>query len=440
MPNVNFYLKSPDEKGNSLIYLQFKFDGARVVFTFNETIKPGAWNKKKQRPKSEKLITGEGKYLNDLLNELEAVCLAAYRKQHVNGGADPVAIKQALTDHVNGTDTKDGKSLKGLIDRFIAGDILISSGDKKKIGKPRQPSTLRNYTLTQSRLLEFERVKKVPLIYENITIDFYESLLKYLRGKTTTDPNTRESVRSISDSSIGNTVKDLKTFMGEAVERGYTTNMDFKKKRFAKLTDETDAVYLNWDEILQLFRHDLGAIPSLERVRDLFVFGCCTGLRYSDYSNIKPQNIVSIDGDKFIKMVTQKTKELVYIPCHPLVQEIFNKYQDNENRLPSSISDQKFNGYIKEACKLAGLNQTGCLLTNPELELWECISSHTARRSGLTNYYLEGFPVIDLMKISGHKTEKAFLTYIKVSKLDVAKRLSQHIKKNWGAKLLKIAG
>lgn len=63
-----------------------------------------------------------------------------------------------------------------------------------------------------------------------------------------------------------------------------------------------------------------------------------------------------------------------------------------------------------------------------------CISSHTARRSFATNYYLEGFPTIDLMKITGHKTEKAFLTYIKVSQLDTAKRLNQHMKKKWEEK------
>ena len=56
-----------------------------------------------------------------------------------------------------------------------------------------------------------------------------------------------------------------------------------------------------------------------------------------------------------------------------------------------------------------------------------------------TNYYLQGFPTIDLMKITGHKTEKAFLKYIRVSKLDTAKRLNLHIKKNWSELMLKVA-
>ena len=85
-----------------------------------------------------------------------------------------------------------------------------------------------------------------------------------------------------------------------------------------------------------------------------------------------------------------------------------HKYDGNQNKLPKSLSNQKFNDYIKEAGKLAGMAEKGRLSTNPELQLWQCISSHTARRSFATNYYLQGFPTIDLMKVTGHKTEKAF--------------------------------
>jgi integrase len=131
--------------------------------------------------------------------------------------------------------------------------------------------------------------------------------------------------------------------------------------------------------------------------------------------------------------------EEVIIPCNPLVMEIFSKYENNQNKLPRSFSGQKFNEYIKEVAKIAGFTERGRLISDPDKELYQCISSHTARRSFATNYYLQGFPTIDLMKITGHRTEKAFLTYIRVSKLDTAKRLSQHIKKNWSAMMLKIA-
>jgi integrase len=148
---------------------------------------------------------------------------------------------------------------------------------------------------------------------------------------------------------------------------------------------------------------------------------------------------VQIDGEYFIKTITQKTKELVIIPTNPVIIEIFNKYQKNANKLPKTLSNQKFNDYIKEVCKLAELNEKGRLTSKPDVMLWEAISSHTARRSFATNYYLQGFPTIDLMKVTGHKTEKAFLKYIRVSKLDTAKRLNEHIKNNWSRSILRVA-
>ena len=142
--------------------------------------------------------------------------------------------------------------------------------------------------------------------------------------------------------------------------------------------------------------------------------------------------------EPFIKLITKKTKELVWIPCNVTVLEIMEKYKHNLNNLPVSISNQKFNEYLKELCKLAGLDEKGRLGSEPNLQLWECISSHTARRSFSTYYYLQGFPALDLMKITGHRTEKAFLTYIRITKLDTAKRLSKHIK-SWTGKMLRAA-
>ncbi len=226
--------------------------------------------------------------------------------------------------------------------------------------------------------------------------------------------------------------------MAEAVDLGFTNNLQFKHRKFVIDRVDTDAVYLNETELGILYKHNFSANKRLEQVRDLFIFGAWVGLRFSDYSNVKPENIVLIDEEYFVKIITQKTKELVVVPCNPVVLEIFEKYKTNKNKLPNGISNQKFNEYLKEVCRVAGLTEKGRLSTNPKLELWECISSHTARRSFASNYYLQGFPTIDLMKITGHTTEKVFLNYIKITKLDTARRLSIHIKE-WSKKMLKVA-
>ena len=292
---------------------------------------------------------------------------------------------------------------------------------------------------------EFQAIKKEKIDFDTITLDFKYKFVSYLKTRSKYAKQVkqiRKELKTVIDLSTNTIAKDiniLKTIMGEAVDLGYTTNMQFRHKKFSQAEEETEAVYLKFTEVIDLFRFDFSHSKKLESVRDLFVVGCFTGLRYSDYSNIKPENIVKESGDLFIKMITQKTGELVIIPCNPIVLEIFDKYKANENKLPRAISGQKFNDYLKKACQEAGLTEKGRLSSEPEKALWESITSHTARRTFATNYYLEGFPTIDLMRTTGHRTEKAFLKYIKVTNQDAAKRLSAHIKKNWSEKILRVA-
>jgi integrase len=264
--------------------------------------------------------------------------------------------------------------------------------------------------------------------FEDINLDYYYKYTSFLKKE------------GLAQNAISKDIQIIKTIMREAIDLSFTSNIQFMNKKFAVHRIETDAVFLTDKEILTLFNYDFSYNKRLEQVKDLFVFGCCVGrLRFSDYSTVQPENIVQIDGDHFIKLITKKTGELVIIPCNPIVMQIFLKYESSPNKLPKTISNQKFNDYVKQTCKLAGLTEIGRLSTSPKMELWECISSHTARRSFATNFYLDGFPTIDLMKITGHRTEKAFLRYIRIGKLDTAKRMNEYIKKNWSAKLLRVA-
>jgi len=454
MPTVNFYLKkTADETEKQLIYLQFKYSGTKFVYAFGEKVYPGKWNGKmkgarkvyiggdwdfeKQRVKSNKKTTADGQHsLNDLLDNLKALLEKTYKEEIKNGVPSKATLKTHLDAffYKNLTDeaTSKERSLFSLIERFIAGDI-------KAKGKDKSQSSLDNYSAVKKHLLDYQSKKKYRIDFDTITLDFFYSYVSFLKKyKWSKDP---EKPPGLSQNTIAKDIRLLKVFMAEGIELGWTDNYQFKKKNFTVTDEDTDAVYLTEREVMKLYYHDLSAHKSfkkLDQVRDLFVVGCFTGLRYSDYSNIKPENIVRNDGQLYIKMVTQKTKELVIIPANPIVLEIFEKYHENDNRLPRSLSNQKFNDYIKDACEAAELNETGRLSSNPKLELYKCISSHTARRSFATNLYLEGFPVIDLMKITGHKTEKAFLKYIRVSKLDTAKRLLEHNKKKWETKIVQM--
>jgi integrase len=423
MPNVHFYLKTADGKpAKSLIFLQFKYNGERLVYSFVQRIAVKNWSHAKQRVKSNKVTTEDGQYsLNDLLDKLARALEKGYNNELVNGIPTKDRLVKYLDKIIYQDDEKD--SIFTLFDRFISGEI-------KNKGKDKSSNTLQNYATVKKHLLGFAKKARYNVGFETVNLDFFYKFTKYLK---------EDEDLKLKHNTIAKDITILKTIMGEAVDLGFTTNIQFRHKKFSMTEEETDSIYLTEKEIIKLYHHDFSSNPKLEQVRDLFVVGCFTGLRYSDYSNISPDNIVETDGDLFIKMITQKTKELVIIPCNPIILNIFEKYEKNPNRLPNTISSQKFNDYIKEACEAAKFTEKGRLSTEPGKELWQSISSHTARRSFATNLYLEGFPNYELMKITGHKTEKAFFKYIKVSKLESAKRLSDHIKKNWSGKLLKVA-
>lgn len=445
MGNINFYLKKAEPStGRSLIFLQFKYSGQRLVFSFGQSVDPKNWNANKQRVKNNRETTADGDHsLNDLLSNLQKVLEKAYKEELRNGAPTPDTLKGYLIDFINRNKKvkTEGPTLFKLIDRFIAGEILKRNGKEKSVG------SINNYRTVKLHLQAFEKKYRYPINFESITLEFFYKYVHFLKmdvshslprmdksGKSIKDP-----AKALSKNTIAKDISIIKVFMGEAVDLGYTNNYQFRNKKFSFSEVATDAVYLTDAEIIKLYRHDFSFNKKLEQTRDLFVFGCFVGLRYSDYSDIRPENIIEIDDDLFIKTVTKKTAEEVIIPCNPIVLEIFKKYEANPNKLPRSYSGQKFNEYIKDVCKQAGFTDKGRLASNPDMELYQCISSHTARRSFATNYYLQGFPTIDLMKITGHKTEKAFLTYIRVSKLDTAKRLSQHIKKNWSRTMLNVA-
>src|ERR1051326_9595119 len=98
MGEVNFYLKKAEEStGHSLIYLQFKYDGKKLVYSFGQSIAPKNWNPGKQRVKNNRLTTADKKHnLNDLLKNLEKECTEAYNAEIKNGSPHPDKLRDYL--------------------------------------------------------------------------------------------------------------------------------------------------------------------------------------------------------------------------------------------------------------------------------------------------------------------------------------------------------
>lgn len=192
--------------------------------------------------------------------------------------------------------------------------------------------------------------------------------------------------------------------------------------------EPTFAVFLSMNDITRIYYYKFekqDKRKARERIRDLFVIGCLTALAYSDYSTLTTENL----QNGFIIKKTKKTKTDIKIPAHDYVKEIFNKYNGD---IPNKYCIQYFNKYIKLIMHEIGFTEKitfsytkGGKLHTVTKEKWELISSHTARRSAATNMYLTGrMKTLEIMRLTGHKSENSFLRYIKLTNEDTAYLIS----------------
>ncbi|MDB5282789.1 MAG: hypothetical protein JWO06_1864 [Bacteroidota bacterium] len=302
-------------------------------------------------------------------------------------------------------------------------DSFIEEAEKNKIhretGRKIAKGTIQVYRQTLRRLKEFEPHYGKAIDFDTVDLHFYDRWIEFIG-----------SGLQLSNNTVGKYTKTLKTFLNEATERGLNTNLAFKHRRFKVMREAVHKIYLNERELVEMYNLDLSENKRLERVRDLFIVGCWTALRYGDLVNIGPENIT---GDK-ISIKTQKTGEVVVLPLHWMVRSIMKKYSAFPNSMPPSICNVKFNQYLKEIAflcpslgerVLSNLTRGGELVTLSKAK-WECVTVHTARRSFATNLYLEGISSLTIMKCTAHKSEKVFLSYLKASAEENANLLQNH--------------
>ena len=308
-------------------------------------------------------------------------------------------------------------SLFGFIQQFIdTSETRINT----ETGNPISYKMRREYQVTFNYLKEYAATYGEP-DFIDIDLEFYQQFVDFLRQYKIKRKDGTEV--SLAINTIGKKIQTLKIFLNAATEHGVNNFKKYKSRNFKSLTEESDNIYLTNKELRQFYDHDLSSMPYLEKVRDLFIVGSYTGVRFSDLQQISPDKI---KGD-FIYLKQKKTGGKVIIPVHPTVRKILKKYN---GELPKPISNQKYNEYLKKAAKKAKINSIfiktisyNGMKTERKHAKHELISSHAARRSFCTNAYKDGIPTIAIMAISGHKTEKAFLKYIKADGEDHAKKV-----------------
>lgn len=409
MASCSFVLRDPDADEETKIHLLFRFHNQRLVYPTDKKVHPIYWNPKTQRVRETKQFPGFHDF-NHRLDQIQKAAEDAFSGLIREGFQRPTVeqVRERLLTNLFPKQQIGKPTLFRFIESYIEDNVNLQ-----------KPSTLQVKRTTLSHLQNFAKARRQHVDFDTINLDFYYQFTEYLIKDCGFFNNT-----------VGKYIKTVKSLMNDAAEKDLHQNVAYKKKGFKTLVDETDSVYLTEEEITRLYNLDLSKNPRLERVRDMFIIGCWVGLRYSDLAELRPEHFIREDGNGYIKIRTQKMYDDVYIPLHPTVEAIIEKY---DSRLPRVLSNQKANEYLKEVAKLAEIN--GSVMLNRRrgkeriseaYEKWQLVSTHTQRRSFATNLYLQGVPTITIRAITGHKTEKAFLSYIKVNSKQHAKMLSVH--------------
>ena len=300
------------------------------------------------------------------------------------------------------------------------------------------PTTIRakGKPICAARLNHYKQTLKIlqGMGADGVTIDhadkaFYDSFVRYMFA------------HGYKQNTIATRVKCIKSVIN-SLPSAVRVGCEFiEPKKCAAVMEEIDNTYLDEKELQALADLDLASCPHLDRVRDQFLLLAWTGCRFSDLGKLSRRYIVDEDGDECFRLEQQKTGAKVVIPILPPIVPILEKY---DYQPPKPISNQRFNDYIKEVAHRAHLDDEVATMHTQQQKghftpgrvetrrhKWQAITAHTARRSFATNMYKRGFPTLAIMAITGHKTEKSFLTYIKVSEAENAALLKRQFMAQW---------
>ena len=407
---IYFYLDSNKHNKNTrkTIYCYVR-DGREkpLIFNTREKVHPNNWNKITKRA----ITTGKGKFdgakeLNLYLDSFEGSLKKAIREIRAdNVSIEFEEIKRKLLEKFS---NKSAANIFDALDKFIE----VRKNDLTT-------GTLTKFTNLKKHLIEFQNKTYTKLSFGAIDLSFYDSFVNFLIY-----------VKKLNSNSAYKNIALLKTFLAWSYDRGlnkYDYFRKFKKKEFT-----VDIVTLSEQELKQIENLDLSGEENLrlDKTRDLFLFGCYTGARFSDIFNINRSDIK--ENVWFLRQV--KTKYTTEIPLMDEAINILKKYEHYEKPLPV-ITNQKLNQYLKELCKKAELSDTvriteqkGNQFLETEYQKYELITTHTARRTFITLSLTKGMNAQIVMSITGHKSYNSFKKYVNLVTTDKQKAL----KDTWG--------
>ena len=407
--NVRFRLeqrKTEDGKvinENVPINADITFNGRRIFYFTGYRIDASKWIDEKKdgvliqqvrrnnfNAKGESAAT-----INEKLQQIRAAAANIFKRFDVEGiTATPNMVRDALKKELN----EEKELTQSVVSCFKE---YLDWGTKQGW----RESTIKKRRTMMAHLKDFRPTACFNDIDENFFLDFKEFLIK-----------DKKHVNS----HVAKTISEIRGFLNWATSRGYNKNEAYKRVKVSldgTNQDNRGAMFsLTFNEFVHLYTMDL-SLPHLDRVRDVFCFCCATGMRYSDVKNLKWSNI----EDDCIVYTSIKTTTTSVIPMNQFSTGIIKKYEPfkeiSEFILPV-ISNQKYNDYLKDLGKLAGLDgpitktdYRGAKRVETTKKKWELLTSHVARKTFVTICIDLGIPGDIVRSIIGHKDPAMIARY-----------------------------
>ena len=409
--NIIFTLESRKKDGvliveNVPIRMRVNFASKRIEFTTGYRIDAEKWDTDKQRVRN-----GCTNKLKQSASEINASLLGYYTEvQEIFKKFEveeimptPEQIKKAFNAlHKPIEEVKPRKSTPNafykVFDEFV-----------RDCGRQNDwtDSTYEKFAAVKNHLMNFR---------DGLTFDFFDEkglndYVTYLRD-----------IKEMRNSTIGKQLSFLKWFLRWAFKKGVHQNNAYDSYKPKLKSTQKKIIFLTWEELNKLREFEIPAAKqALDRVRDVFLFQCFTGLRYSDVFNLRRSDI---KGDH-IEVTTVKTSDSLIIELNKHSKAVLDKYKDvafEDDKVLPVITNQKMNDYLKELAELAGIDEPvrqtyyrGNERIDEVTPKYALLGTHAGRRTFICNALALGIPPQVVMKWTGHSDYKAMKPYIDIA-------------------------
>ena len=410
--NIIFTLESRKKDGvliteNVPIRMRVNFASKRIEFTTGYRIDAAKWGADKQRVKN-----GCSNKLKQSASEINASLLGYYTEiQEI--------FKKFEVEEIMPTQEQIKEAFNAL-HKPIEEEVKPKKSTPNAFYKVFDEFVLdcgRQNDWTDSTYEKFAAVKNHLMNFrDGLTFDFFDEkglndYVAYLRD-----------VKEMRNSTIGKQLSFLKWFLRWALKKGVHQNNAYDSYKPKLKNTQKKVIFLTWEELNKLREFEIPATKqALERVRDVFLFQCFTGLRYSDVFNLRRSDI---KGDH-IEVTTVKTSDSLIIELNNHSKAILDKYKDvafEDDKVLPVITNQKMNDYLKELAEQVGIDEPvrqtyyrGNERIDEVTPKYALLGTHAGRRTFICNALTLGIPPQVVMKWTGHSDYKAMKPYIDIA-------------------------